>query len=326
MTRLSLRLRPYRMAVRATLVMAFTGISVAILLADPPANACCDPTGGSNHCNATGCADNSYCVDRVTEAIAGCCGVGNGRVDCLQVGGGPQRAFCVSCNPPSTRRCGASCPAPAPTCNPSPETLMNCTADQAFWDWELCSCNYSPIVVQLTNTAPYQLTNPTNGVLFDINGDGTKERSAWTVPSVTQGLLALDRNGNGTIDSAAELFGTLTVLATGATATSGFEALAELEAGTPTADGVMDAADPAYGTLRIWMDNNHNGVSEPTELIGLAQAGVKAISLAYRRVDRVDGNGNRLAFEGKIRLQTASGERAQRIYDVFFSIDPTPHE
>ena len=51
------------------------------------------------------------------------------------------------------------------------------------------------------------LTSVTAGVGFDVNGDGTRDRVAWTLPGARMGFLVLDRNGNGVVDSLGELFG-----------------------------------------------------------------------------------------------------------------------
>jgi hypothetical protein len=52
-----------------------------------------------------------------------------------------------------------------------------------------------------------RLTNVAGGVAFDINGDGVREQVAWTVAGAQVGFLALDRDGDGRIDSVGELFG-----------------------------------------------------------------------------------------------------------------------
>ncbi len=66
--------------------------------------------------------------------------------------------------------------------------------------------------------------NSSQPILFDINNDGVKTSTGWIKPD--DGFLALDRNGNGTIDNGAELFGDATPLSAGGTAKDGFAALA----------------------------------------------------------------------------------------------------
>jgi hypothetical protein len=59
--------------------------------------------------------------------------------------------------------------------------------------------------------------------------DGAVDLMGWTDGG--EGLLALDRNGNGTIESGAELFGNATPLLDGTRALNGYLALAELDSG-----------------------------------------------------------------------------------------------
>jgi len=56
----------------------------------------------------------------------------------------------------------------------------------------------------------YHLTSYTDGVLFDIDATGIALRVGWTESDSSIGILAADRNGNGTIDDGSELFGTAT--------------------------------------------------------------------------------------------------------------------
>jgi hypothetical protein len=56
-------------------------------------------------------------------------------------------------------------------------------------------------------------------------------------------MAPLDRDGNGKIDNLTELFGNLTA--------------------QPESDD--DPGDSVYDRLRLWIDENHNGFSEPND-------------------------------------------------------------
>ena len=90
-------------------------------------------------------------------------------------------------------------------------------------------------------------------VLFDHNGDGIRTGTGWVRSD--DGLLVLDRNSNGTIDTGAELFGVHTVKADGTQASDGFDAQSDLGNGnTQTASATFTRSD---GTLR--QTNNATG-------------------------------------------------------------------
>ncbi|HOJ32022.1 MAG TPA: hypothetical protein PKY35_04225 [Candidatus Hydrogenedentes bacterium] len=139
-----------------------------------------------------------------------------------------------------------------------------------------------PITLDLNGNG-IQLTSYKEGARFDITGTGTPVTTAF----VTGGdaFLAIDRNGNGKIDSGKELFGDQNG------AKNGFEELRKLDT---NGDGRINAADREFDRLLLWKDNG-NGVTEPGELITLKEAGVKEIDLGYRNVNEVVAGGNRVA-------------------------------
>jgi hypothetical protein len=87
---------------------------------------------------------------------------------------------------------------------------------------------HSPIVIDVGG-AGYRFTSAAQGVRFNIRNDGVPVQIAWTRLGIENAFLALDRNGNGRIDSGAELFGDHTPLRSGGIASNGFVVLAELE-------------------------------------------------------------------------------------------------
>lgn len=69
-----------------------------------------------------------------------------------------------------------------------------------------------PLILDLDGDG-LEITPMSKDILFDANGDAIKTATAWV--GADDGLLAWDRNGNGSIDSGAELFGDQTLLANG---------------------------------------------------------------------------------------------------------------
>lgn len=181
---------------------------------------------------------------------------------------------------------------------------------------------WCPILVDTENDGIH-LTGLDDPVWFDIDANGAADLMAWTDRG--EGLLALDRNGNGTVDSGAELFGNATPLLDGTRALNGYEALAELDAWVlgGNGDGVIDPADDAFGSLWMWTDRNHDGVSQPEELRSLAEAGIRRMDLDYKRSHRTDRYGNQFRFLGRAWKTNRHGmERPVLTWDVFFVVVP----
>ena len=166
------------------------------------------------------------------------------------------------------------------------------------------NCYCSPIIITLKRHQGYKLTSTQNGVWFDIDGDGALDNVGWTRREDSIGFLVFDRNRNGLIDSGRELFGNATLMANGSNAPNGFAALAELDSNE---DGVFDAGDAAYGQLRLWIDENHDAVSQADEYLNLAEAGIDLIYLGYRVTDKVDRNGNQFYFRGTALIRNSKG-------------------
>ena len=130
-----------------------------------------------------------------------------------------------------------------------------------------------------------------NRVLFDHDNDGVKTGTGWV--SADDGLLVLDRNGNGTIDSGRELFGDQT-LVNGQTAEDGYAALS---AEDTNANGIFDAGDANFDNVRIWQDKNSDGISQADELHTLAEVGIASIGIDSTDTN-ITTNGNVQSAEG----------------------------
>lgn len=175
----------------------------------------------------------------------------------------------------------------------------------------------SPILIDL-NGDGFQLTNAANGVAFDLGSTGVKVQTAWTTPESDDAFLVLDRNQDGRIDNGSELFGNLTPQPA-SDDNNGFLALAVFDRpeNGGNGDGIIDEHDAIFGKLRVWVDTNHNGISEPSELHTLESVGIKSISLDYREAGRVDRWGNRFRYRSKVSFANGGETWA---YDVFFQL------
>lgn len=177
-----------------------------------------------------------------------------------------------------------------------------------------------PVIIDLDDGG-FQLTGLENPVSFDLDADGQPEEIGWTAPGVRAGFLCLDRNHDGVINDGRELFGQVTPLANGLPARIGYIAMAQLDSPAlgGNGDGYLGPEDAAFRNLRVWVDANHDGVSQPEEIMTLEEAGIVRLAYDYVETRRQDSNGNLFRYKSKAWGRNPAGRvRELTTYDIFF--------
>ncbi len=139
---------------------------------------------------------------------------------------------------------------------------------------------------------------------FDYDGDETAELTGFV--GGNDGLLAIDKNGDGQINNLSEVFGNRGI--------SGFEELAQLDENN---DGVVDANDSQFSSLRVFKDTNENGKTDEGELLTLEEAGVASLSTGFTEVNE-DNNGNLIKERGSF---TRTDGTTAELADVEFQVN-----
>lgn len=256
-------------------------------------------------CSCPVCAGNQY-FDSSSYSCADC--TGNAAFECSE--GGP---VCTSS--------GWQCESGATECSvPPPEGYDGCTYTCESGGWQCVDTGTSPIVID-TQDQGFHLTDWQHGVLFQFFPNKPPVQLGWTDAAYGNGWLALDRNGDGMIDNATELFGNITPQPPSATP-NGFLALAVFDepANGGNGNGVIDPGDAVYSHLLVWIDANHDGISQPGELKTLQEVGIFRIDLKYTLLPFVDRYGNRFRYRGTD--WDDAGNSHQACYDVFLAHAP----
>jgi len=188
-------------------------------------------------------------------------------------------------------------------------------SDPSCTEPELCT----PILIDVEANG-YRLSGLDDPVSFDLDADGKTETLGWTAGTSDDGFLVLDRNSNGKIDDGSELFGAVTPQPE-SDFPNGFLALAVFD--QPNAggngDGVVSWSDAVYPRLWVWVDRNHDGVSQPTELRTLGSLGIDGIRLDYFEARRRDRHGNEFRWTSRLLKPGVRGERPGAIDVIFVS-------
>ncbi|MDP2315831.1 MAG: calcium-binding protein [Pseudomonadota bacterium] len=155
------------------------------------------------------------------------------------------------------------------------------------------------------------------GGTFDF-GSGTAVTTDW--PSPDTPWLAWDRDNNGLIDDATELFGDATPLPSGARGANGFVALAQFDT---DADGWVTPSDEEWALLRVWTDADADHTCAAAEVDDLASVGVLGFELRYELQPACDARGNCVFERSRLRSLGADGVlREGAVFDVHLRGQP----
>ncbi|WP_158271819.1 S8 family serine peptidase [Methylosinus sporium] len=141
--------------------------------------------------------------------------------------------------------------------------------------------NIDPLVLDLDGDGIELTSWIETNIFFDTLGDGKLHQTGWVADH--DGILALDLDGNGKIDSIKE---TISVHYNGGSFADGIAALASLaQPGATSFSRATSLTNAATGRLyfddlRVWVDANHDAKTDAGELKTLGELGVASISLA----------------------------------------------
>jgi hypothetical protein len=175
----------------------------------------------------------------------------------------------------------------------------------------------TPLVLSFNPAQPVEFTANRGQETFDFSSaqDGSISRTDW--PSLETPWLARDRNNDGVISSARELFGSATEMSGGMTARHGFAALSALDG---NGDGRIDVKDEGFSQLRLWYDYNGNRVSDQGELRTLKELGVISLELSYFVAGRCDLRANCEKERSRFTWQDQQGRLQEgAVIDVYLS-------
>jgi hypothetical protein len=83
-------------------------------------------------------------------------------------------------------------------------------------------------------------------------------------------------------------------------------------------DGELSAADAKFSELKLWVDANHDGITDTGELKALADMGVLEINLDFTKTTTTN-NGNLL---GMVSNWTGTDGSSHQVADVWFAKAP----
>ncbi|MCG2842128.1 hypothetical protein L6Q21_14155 [Sandaracinobacter sp. RS1-74] len=168
-----------------------------------------------------------------------------------------------------------------------------------------------PLVLDLDGDG-VELRSVHGSRLAAVGADGIVYRTGWVGPD--DGILALDRNGDGKIDRQSEISFAKDIEG----AKTDLEGLAAYDS---NGDGKLSAEDKLWGEFRVWRDINQDGQSSVQELLTLDEAGVKSISLEGRPTGQIAGSVADSAIVATAAVEWTDKSRTGDAYDVILAFE-----
>ena len=162
----------------------------------------------------------------------------------------------------------------------------------------------SPLILDLDFNGIHLNSLGESEVFFDLDSNGSAEKTSWI--SSADGFLALDKNNNGIIDDSNELFGS--------EYQDGFTILSLYDDNN---DGVINAYDPVFDNLKLWVDSNVDGYTDFGELFNISDYYVSEINLSADVVNEYV-NGNLISHNSSFKFSNGT---ESLVSDVWFLND-----
>jgi hypothetical protein len=220
---------------------------------------------------------------------------------------------------------GAVCYPPVGGCGP-----------KYIWDYINCACVFvggSPILIDTRNSG-FKLSAPKAGscVPFDLLGDGQKQCWSWPEAGSGNGWLVYpyrthpgSKDTNLAVASGKDMFGSMTEQMKIEFLSSpckehpetcnqdnGYAALQILKQPSqggyqdydnPDESLILSTKDKQWKKLRIWIDENRDGIAQPYELHELSEYDIHNISLNAAMTDRKDEYGNWCRYAAPLNVE-----------------------
>jgi len=180
-----------------------------------------------------------------------------------------------------------------------------------------------PLILDL-NGDGIRTTGLDDPVHFWIDLNGRTETTAWTNPATEEAFLWTDLNHDH-LAQVTELFGSRMRASHGDYHANGFEALDTYDRPElgGNGDGRITQSDSIWARLKLWVDRNHDGISQPTEISVLSSHRIVALNLHHSDGDTYDEYGNEIYLIGSYVVRSHGNETEERLMaDIEFKYIP----
>lgn len=179
---------------------------------------------------------------------------------------------------------------------------------------------FCPLILDL-NGDGIHTTGLDDSVRFWIDLNGQIETTAWTDPTTEEAFLWVDLNHDLKAQPT-ELFGSRMVAPNGEYHAQGYEALEKYDHPDfgGDGDGQITPHDAIWPHLKLWVDRNHDAVTQPAEISVLSSHRIVALNLSHWTGDDYDASGNELYIVGSYVIRWQGKETVQRLMaDIEFA-------